>query len=46
MAHYVDGFVIPLPKKNLEDYRRGGRRLAKSGETTARSNSASVPATI
>jgi uncharacterized protein YbaA (DUF1428 family) len=22
MAHYVDGFVIPLPKKNVGDYRR------------------------
>ena len=22
MAHYVDGFVIPLPKKHLKAYRR------------------------
>ena len=22
MAHYVDGFVIPFPKKNLNTYRR------------------------
>jgi uncharacterized protein YbaA (DUF1428 family) len=22
MAHYVDGFVIPLPKKNVGDYHR------------------------
>jgi uncharacterized protein YbaA (DUF1428 family) len=22
MAHYVDGFVLPLPKKNLNAYRR------------------------
>jgi len=22
MAHYVDGFVIPLPKKRLNAYRR------------------------
>jgi len=43
MAHYVDGFVIPLPKKNLDDYRRGAQ---KAGESMARSNSASVPATI
>ena len=21
MAHYVDGFVIPLPEKNVGDYR-------------------------
>jgi uncharacterized protein YbaA (DUF1428 family) len=29
MAHYVDGFVIPLPKKNLEDYRRGAQKAGK-----------------
>jgi uncharacterized protein YbaA (DUF1428 family) len=22
MANYVDGFVVPVPKKKLEDYRR------------------------
>ena len=22
MAHYVDGFVLPVPKKNLKAYRR------------------------
>jgi uncharacterized protein YbaA (DUF1428 family) len=22
MAHYIDGFVIPLPKKNVNAYRR------------------------
>jgi uncharacterized protein YbaA (DUF1428 family) len=27
MARYVDGFVMPLPKKNLEAYRR----IAKQG---------------
>lgn len=26
---YVDGFVIPLPKKNLEAYRRMSRKCAK-----------------
>jgi uncharacterized protein YbaA (DUF1428 family) len=25
MARYVDGFVLPLPKKNLEAYRRMAR---------------------
>ena len=29
MAHYVDGFVIPLPKKNLESYRRGAQKAGK-----------------
>lgn len=22
MAHYIDGFVLPIPRRNLEDYRR------------------------
>src|SRR5258706_451893 len=26
---YVDGFVLPLPKKNLEAYRRVARKGAK-----------------
>ena len=42
MAHYVDGFVIPLPKKNLGDYRRGAQKAARYGETMARWNSASA----
>ena len=29
MAHYVDGFVIPLPKNKIDDYRRIAE---KSGE--------------
>ncbi|MEO8102718.1 MAG: DUF1428 domain-containing protein [Betaproteobacteria bacterium] len=29
MAHYVDGFVIPLPKKNLDAYRRMARKFGK-----------------
>ena len=29
MARYVDGFVIPLPKKNLEAYRRSARAAGK-----------------
>jgi uncharacterized protein YbaA (DUF1428 family) len=45
MAHYVDGFVIPLPKKNVADYRRMAQNAGKYGETMARSNSASASAT-
>ena len=29
MPQYVDGFVIPLPKKNLEAYRRMAQKAAK-----------------
>ena len=29
MAHNVDGFVIPLLKKNLDDYRRGAQKAGK-----------------
>lgn len=29
MARYVDGFVIPVPKKNLATYRRMARSAAK-----------------
>jgi uncharacterized protein YbaA (DUF1428 family) len=29
MARYVDGFVIPIPKKNLAAYRRMARMGAK-----------------
>ncbi len=29
MAHYVDGFVIPVPKKNLNAYRRMARKAGK-----------------
>jgi uncharacterized protein YbaA (DUF1428 family) len=29
MAHYVDGFVLPLPKKNLAAYRRVARKFGK-----------------
>jgi uncharacterized protein YbaA (DUF1428 family) len=35
MAHYVDGFVLPVPKKNLNAYRRlaqkAGRIFRKHG---------------
>jgi uncharacterized protein YbaA (DUF1428 family) len=26
---YVDGFIVPVPKKNLEDYRRLARKAGK-----------------
>ncbi len=29
MARYVDGFVLPLPKKNVEAYRRMARKAGK-----------------
>ncbi len=29
MAHYVDGFVLPVPKKNLGAYRRMARKAGK-----------------
>jgi uncharacterized protein YbaA (DUF1428 family) len=29
MAHYVDGFVVPVPKKNIDTYRRMARKAGK-----------------
>lgn len=29
MAKYVDGFVIPIPKRNLDAYRRMARKAGK-----------------
>jgi uncharacterized protein YbaA (DUF1428 family) len=29
MASYVDGFVVPVPKKNVEAYRRMARKAGK-----------------
>jgi len=29
VARYVDGFVIPVPKRNVETYRRMARRAGK-----------------
>jgi uncharacterized protein YbaA (DUF1428 family) len=29
MANYVDGFVVPVPKRNLDAYRRMARKAAK-----------------
>jgi uncharacterized protein YbaA (DUF1428 family) len=29
MPHYVDGFVLPIPKKNLNAYRRMAQKAGK-----------------
>ena len=29
MARYVDGFVVPVPKKNLQAYRRMAKKAGK-----------------
>ena len=29
MAHYVDGFVLPVPKKNIAAYRRMAQKASK-----------------
>ncbi len=29
MAHYVDGYVLPVPKKNMEAYRRMAQKAGK-----------------
>jgi uncharacterized protein YbaA (DUF1428 family) len=29
MANYVDGFVVPVPKKNIDAYRRMSRKAGK-----------------
>jgi uncharacterized protein YbaA (DUF1428 family) len=29
MAHYVDGFVLPVPKRNVAAYRRMARKAGK-----------------
>jgi uncharacterized protein YbaA (DUF1428 family) len=29
MAKYVDGFIVPLPKKNLQDYRRMAQKAGR-----------------
>jgi uncharacterized protein YbaA (DUF1428 family) len=29
MANYVDGFVVPVPRKNIEAYRQMARRSGK-----------------
>jgi len=36
MAHYVDGYVLPVPKKNLQTYRRIAQKAGKFGASTER----------
>lgn len=36
---YVDGFVVPVPKKSLAAYRRMARQAGRFGASTARSSS-------
>jgi uncharacterized protein YbaA (DUF1428 family) len=36
MARYVDGFLIPVPKRNFDAYRRMARKAGRSGASTAR----------
>ena len=35
MAGYVDGYVLPIPKKHLQVYRRMAQKAGKYGESTA-----------
>ena len=28
MANYIDGFVLPIPQKNLEEYKRAAEQVA------------------
>ena len=45
MAKYVDGFVLPVPKRNVDAYRRIARRAGKGGGSTARSSTGSASPT-
>jgi uncharacterized protein YbaA (DUF1428 family) len=42
---YVDGFLLPVAKKNLQVYRRIAQQLERSGASTARSSIANAPVT-
>ena len=42
---YVDGYVLPVPKKKLQAYRRMAQQAGKSGESMALSTTRSAPAT-
>jgi uncharacterized protein YbaA (DUF1428 family) len=45
MPHYVDGYVIPVPKSKIDDYRKMAERAARSGWSTGRSSSANASPT-
>ena len=38
MTGYVDGFVLPVPKKNLGKYRHMAKGQGKTGKSTAHYN--------
>ena len=42
---YVDGFVVPVPKKNIDAYKASRRRPDRSGRSTARSNTSNASPT-
>jgi uncharacterized protein YbaA (DUF1428 family) len=46
MAHYVDGFVLPVPKKNINAYRRMAQKAGKVWREHGALEFASVSATI
>lgn len=42
---YVDGYVLPIPKKNLAAYRRMAQKAGRMWREHAPSSSGSAPAT-
>src|SRR4029077_12482047 len=44
MAHYIDGFVIPLPKHKIDEYRRIAEKSGESSETMTPWNIGNGPA--
>ena len=42
---YFDGYILPVPKKNMRAYKPWRRWAARSGRSTARSTTRSVSAT-
>ena len=39
---YVDGFIVPVPKKKLDAYRAMSRKAGKSGASMARSSTSNA----
>ena len=37
-SHYVDGFVLAVPRSKLDDYKRMATLAGRSGWSTARSS--------
>jgi uncharacterized protein YbaA (DUF1428 family) len=46
MPHYVDGFVLPVPKKNIAAYRRMAQKASRTGKNSARWITRNASATI